>query len=104
MFYSAFIVLNNDEVKSWININSKEEFMEKVCSPFLSNDKFQFNGEIIDKSQIKEVRFVETEMEQIGDYKLILRYIKETKCYGDKFVSEKYPIYYVKDITKEIIK
>ena len=41
---------------------------------------------------------------QLGDYKLVERFIKETQTYGEKFVNEKYPGFFVKDITEEILK
>ena len=104
MYYSMFVEMKNNDVRSVINYEDKDSFIKDVCSPFLSSDKSIFNGEKINKEDIKEIRIVETVTKQLGDYKLIERYIKETDCYGEKFVSEKYPGYYVKDITKEILK
>lgn len=105
MYYSAFIEMkNNNEVKNWLNFENKEEVIEKVSAPFSAKDEFEFNGETIKKADIKKLLIVETAIKQLGNYELVERFIRETQTYGEKFVNEKYPGFFVKDVTNEFIK
>lgn len=102
MYYSVFIELKNgSEVKNWLNFENREEVVEKVCAPF-SGEEFMFNGEKIKKSDVNKILIVETVIKQLGNYELVERFIRETQTYGEKFVNEKYPGFFVKDITEEI--
>ena len=74
------------------------------CTPFLKGEEFEAEGEKIKKDDIEKLLIVETAVRQLGDYKLVERFIKETQTYGEKFVNEKYPGFFVKDITEEILK
>ena len=57
----------------------------------------------LNDKEIKKVQIVETSIETTGEYDLIKRFIKETQILGEKFFNEKYPFYYAKDITNEIL-
>lgn len=91
MYYSIFLEMENSpEIKKWLNIDTKNEIVEILKG--LSNEG------------VKKLQIVETSTETTGEYDLIKRFIKETQILGEKFFNEKYPFYYAKDITKEIIK
>lgn len=103
MYYSIFIEMKNcSEVKNWLNFENKKEVAEKVA-PF-SEVEFMFNDEKIKKDDVKKILIVETAIKQLGNYELVERFIRETQTYGEKFVNEKYPGFFVKDITEEFIK
>lgn len=105
MYYSIFVEMeNSSDIKKILNLSSREEIMEKVGTPFLKGEEFEAEGEKIKKADIKKILIVETAVRQLGDYKLVERFIKETQTYGEKFVNEKYPGFFVKDITEEILK
>ena len=105
MYYSVFVeIKNSSDIKKILNISSREEIMEKVGTPFLKGKEFEAEGEKIKKDDIEKLLIVETAVRQLGDYKLVERFIKETQTYGEKFVNEKYPGFFVKDITEEILK
>lgn len=105
MYYSVFIEMKNgSDIKKLLNFSSREEVMEKVGTPFLKGEEFEAEGEKIKKDDTKKILIVETAVRQLGDYKLVERFIKETQTYGEKFVNEKYPGFFVKDITEEILK
>jgi hypothetical protein len=90
MYYSIFLEMeNNPEIKKWLNMNTKDEITEILRK---LNDK-----------EIKKVQIVETSIETTGEYELIKRFIKETQILGEKFFNQKYPFYYAKDITNEIL-
>lgn len=91
MYYSIFLEMENSpEIKKWLNIDTKNEIVEILKG--LSDEG------------VKKLQIVETSTETTGEYDLIKRFIKETQILGEKFFNEKYPFYYAKDITKEIIK
>lgn len=105
MYYSVFVeIKNSSDIKKILNLSSREEIMEKVGTPFLKGKEFEAEGEKIKKDDIEKLLIVETAVRQLGDYKLVERFIKETQTYGEKFVNEKYPGFFVKDITEEILK
>lgn len=105
MYYSVFVeIKNSSDIKKILNLSSREEIMEKVGTPFLKGEEFETEGEKIRKDDIEKLLIVETAVRQLGDYKLVERFIKETQTYGEKFVNEKYPGFFVKDITEEILK
>lgn len=105
MYYSVFVeIKNSSDIKKILNLSSREEVMEKVGTPFLKGEEFEAEGEKIKKDDIEKLLIVETAVRQLGDYKLVERFIKETQTYGEKFVNEKYPGFFVKDITEEILK
>lgn len=105
MYYSVFVeIKNSSDIKKILNLSSREEIMEKVGTPFLKGEEFEAEGEKIKKDDIEKLLIVETAVRQLGDYKLVERFIKETQTYGEKFVNEKYPGFFVKDITEEILK
>lgn len=105
MYYSVFAeIKNSSDIKKILNLSSREEVMEKVGTPFLKGEEFEAEGEKIKKDDIEKLLIVETAIRQLGDYKLVERFIKETQTYGEKFVNEKYPGFFVKDITEEILK
>ncbi len=90
MYYSIFLEMENDpEIKKWLNMNTKDKVTEILKG---LNDK-----------EIKKLKIVETSTETNGEYDLIKRFIKETQILGEKFFNEKYPFYYAKDITNEIL-
>lgn len=104
MYYSVFIELkDNNQVKNWLNFENKEDVIQKVCTPFAA-DEFVFNGETIKKSDVAKILIVETVIKQLGNYELVERFIRETQTYGEKFVNEKYPGFFVKDVTGDFIK
>ena len=91
MYYSIFLeVENNPEIKKWLNMNTKDEIIEILKG--------------LPDEGVKKLQIVETSTETTGEYDLIKRFIKETQILGEKFFNEKYPFYYGKDITEEIIK
>lgn len=105
MYYSVFVeIKNSSDIKKILNLSSREEIMEKVGTPFLKGEEFEAEGEKIRKDDIEKLLIAETAVRQLGDYKLVERFIKETQTYGEKFVNEKYPGFFVKDITEEILK
>ena len=105
MYYSVFFEMKNGlGIKKLLNFSNKDEVMEKVGTPFLKGEEFEAEGEKIKKENIEKILIVETAVRQLGDYKLVSRFIKETQTYGEKFVNEKYPGFFVKDITEEILK
>lgn len=105
MYYSVFVeIKNSSDIKKILNLSSREEVIEKVGTPFLKGEEFEAEGEKIRKDDIEKLLIVETAVRQLGDYKLVERFIKETQTYGEKFVNEKYPGFFVKDITEEILK
>lgn len=105
MYYSVFFEMKNGlGIKKLLNFSNKDEVMEKVGTPFLKGEEFEAEGEKIKKENVEKILIVETAVRQLGDYKLVSRFIKETQTYGEKFVNEKYPGLFVKDITEEILK
>ena len=99
MYYSVFVeIKNSSDIKKILNLSSREEVIEKVGTPFLKGEEFEAEGEKIKKDDIEKLLIVETAVRQLGDYKLVERFIKETQTYGEKFVNEKYPGFFVKDI------
>lgn len=105
MYYSVFFEMKNGlGIKKLLNFSNKDEVMEKVGTPFLKGEEFEAEGEKIKKENIEKILIIETAVRQLGDYKLVSRFIKETQTYGEKFVNEKYPGFFVKDITEEILK
>ena len=94
MYYSVFVeIKNSSDIKKILNLSSREEVIEKVGTPFLKGEEFEAEGEKIKKDDIEKLLIVETAVRQLGDYKLVERFIKET-----------YPGFFVKDITEEILK
>lgn len=90
MYYSIFLETENDPViKKWLNMNTKDE-INKILKKLTDEE-------------VKKVQIVETSIETTGEYDLIKRFIKETQILGEKFFNEKYPFYYAKDITNEIL-
>lgn len=90
MYYSIFLEMeNNPEIKKWLNMNTKDEITEILKG--------------LPDEGVKKLQIVETSTETTGEYDLIKRFIKETQILGEKFFNEKYPFYYAKDITNEII-
>lgn len=103
MYYSVFVkIKNSSDIKKMLNLENKEEVIEKVRTPFLHKDEFMFNGEMLKKENIEKILVVETAIKQLGNIELTERFIRETQLYGEKFVNEKYPGFFVKDITEEI--
>ena len=91
MYYSIFLEMeNNPEIKKWLNMNTKDEIIEILKG--------------LPDEGVKKLQIVEPSTETTGEYDLIKRFIKETQILGEKFFNEKYPFYYAKDITEEIIK
>ena len=91
MYYSIFLEVENDsKMKKWLNLKTRDEVVEILKE--LSEEK------------VKKIQIIETSAETTGEYDLIKRFIKETKILGEKFFNEKYPFYYAKDITDEIMK
>ena len=91
MYYSILLEMeNNPEIKKWLNMNTKDEIIEILKG--------------LPDEGVKKLQIVETSTETTGEYDLIKRFIKETQILGEKFFNEKYPFYYAKDITEEIIK
>lgn len=103
MFYNVFFKLKNeDEVKKILNFSSKEELLEKIYLPYKNDGKFDFNGITVTKKEVEFFQVVETGLQSPEDYDNVKRYIKETRQLGEKFLNEKFPNYYAKDITKEL--
>ncbi len=103
MFYNVFFKLKNeDEVKKILNFSSKKEVLEKIYLPFKNDGKFEFNGIIITKEDLEFFQVVETGLQAPENYENVKRYLKETQQLGEKFLNEKFPNYYAKDITKEL--
>ena len=91
MYYSILLEMeNNPEIEKWLNMNTKDEIIEILKG--------------LPDEGVKKLQIVETSTETTGEYDLIKRFIKETQILGEKFFNEKYPFYYAKDITEEIIK
>ena len=103
MFYNVFFKLKNEnEIKKILNFPTKEDVLEKIYLPFKNNGKFEFDGATINKEDLEFFQVVETGLQSPEDYENIKRYLKETQQLGEKFLNEKFPIYYAKDITEEL--
>lgn len=103
MFYNVFFKLKNEnEIKKILNFPTKEDVLEKIYLPFKNNGKFEFNGATINKEDLEFFQVVETGLQSPEDYENIKRYLKETQQLGEKFLNEKFPNYYAKDITEEL--
>lgn len=103
MFYNVFFKLKNEnEIKKILNFPTKEEVLEKIYLPFKNNGKFEFDGATINKENLEFFQVVETGLQSPEDYENIKRYLKETQQLGEKFLNEKFPNYYAKDITEEL--
>lgn len=103
MFYNVFFKLkNDDEMKKILNFPTRGELLKKVYLPLKNDGKFFFNETIVTKDKIEFFQVVETGLQAPEEYENIKRYIKETKQLGEKFLNEKFPNYYAKDITKEL--
>lgn len=103
MFYNVFFKLKNEnEIKKILNFPTKEEVLEKIYLPFKNNGKFEFDGATINKEDLEFFQVVETGLQSPEDYENIKRYLKETQQLGEKFLNEKFPNYYAKDITEEL--
>ena len=103
MFYNVFFKLKNEnEIKKILNFPTKEDVLEKIYLPFKNNGKFEFDGATINKEDLEFFKVVETGLQSPEDYENIKRYLKETQQLGEKFLNEKFPNYYAKDITEEL--
>lgn len=103
MFYNVFFKLKNEnEIKKNLNFPTKEDVLEKIYLPFKNNGKFEFDGATINKEDLEFFQVVETGLQSPEDYENIKRYLKETQQLGEKFLNEKFPNYYAKDITEEL--
>lgn len=103
MFYNMFFKLKNEnEIKKILNFPTKEDVLEKIYLPFKNNGKFEFDGATINKEDLEFFQVVETGLQSPEDYENIKRYLKETQQLGEKFLNEKFPNYYAKDITEEL--
>lgn len=103
MFYNVFFKLKNEnEIKKILNFPTKEDILEKIYLPFKNNGKFEFDGATINKEDLEFFQVVETGLQSPEDYENIKRYLKETQQLGEKFLNEKFPNYYAKDITEEL--
>ncbi len=103
MFYNVFFKLKNEnEIKKILNFTTKEDVLEKIYLPFKNNGKFEFDGATINKEDLEFFQVVETGLQSPEDYENIKRYLKETQQLGEKFLNEKFPNYYAKDITEEL--
>lgn len=103
MFYNVFFKLKNEnEIKKILNFPTKEDVLEKIYLPFKNNGKFEFDGATINREDLEFFQVVETGLQSPEDYENIKRYLKETQQLGEKFLNEKFPNYYVKDITEEL--
>lgn len=103
MFYNVFFKLKNEnEVKKILNFSSKDEVLKTIYLPFRNDGKFIFNGNVINKDDLEFFQVVETGFKAPEEYENIKRYLKETQQLGEKFLNEKFPNYYAKDITKEL--
>ncbi len=103
MFYNVFFKLKNEnEIKKILNFPTKEDVLEKIYLPFKNNGKFEFDGATINKEDLEFFQVVETGLQSPEDYENIKRYLKETQQLGEKFLNEKFPNYYAKNITEEL--
>lgn len=103
MFYNVFFKLKNEnEIKKILNFPTKEEVLEKIYLPCKNNGKFEFDGATINKEDLEFFQVVETGLQSPEDYENVKRYLKETQQLGEKFLNEKFPNYYAKDITEEL--
>lgn len=103
MFYNVFFKLKNEnEIKKILNFTTKEDVLEKIYLPFKNNGKFEFDGATINREDLEFFQVVETGLQSPEDYENIKRYLKETQQLGEKFLNEKFPNYYAKDITEEL--
>ena len=103
MFYNVFFKLKNEnEIKKILNFPTKEDVLEKIYLPFKNNGKFEFDVATINKEDLEFFQVVETGLQSPEDYENIKRYLKETQQLGEKFLNEKFPNYYAKDITEEL--
>ena len=103
MFYNVFFKLKNEnEIKKILKFPTKEDVLEKIYLPFKNNGKFEFDGATINKEDLEFFQVVETGLQSPEDYENIKRYLKETQQLGEKFLNEKFPNYYAKDITEEL--
>ncbi len=103
MFYNVFFKLKNEnKIKKILNFPTKEDVLEKIYLPFKNNGKFEFDGATINKEDLEFFQVVETGLQSPEDYENIKRYLKETQQLGEKFLNEKFPNYYAKDITEEL--
>lgn len=103
MFYNVFFKLKNEnEIKKILDFPTKEDVLEKIYLPFKNNGKFEFDGATINKEDLEFFQVVETGLQSPEDYENIKRYLKETQQLGEKFLNEKFPNYYAKDITEEL--
>lgn len=103
MFYNvSFKLKNENEIKKILNFPTKEDVLEKIYLPFKNNGKFEFDGATINKEDLEFFQVVETGLQSPEDYENIKRYLKETQQLGEKFLNEKFPNYYAKDITEEL--
>ena len=103
MFYNVFFKLKNEnEIKKILNFPTKEDVLEKIYLPFKNNGKFEFDGATINKEDLEFFQVVETGLQSPEDYENIKIYLKETQQLGEKFLNEKFPNYYAKDITEEL--
>ena len=103
MFYNVFFNLKNEnEIKKILNFPTKEDVLEKIYLPFKNNGKFEFDGATINREDLEFFQVVETGLQSPEDYENIKRYLKETQQLGEKFLNEKFPNYYAKDITEEL--
>lgn len=103
MFYNVFFKLKNEnEIKKILNFPTKEDVLEKIYLPFKNNGKFEFDGATINREDLEFFQVVETGLQSPKDYENIKRYLKETQQLGEKFLNEKFPNYYAKDITEEL--
>ena len=101
MFYNVFFKLKNEnEIKKILNFPTKEDVLEKIYLPFKNNGKFEFDGATINREDLEFFQVVETGLQSPEDYENIKRYLKETQQLGEKFLNEKFPNYYAKDITE----
>lgn len=103
MFYSVFFKLkSNDELEKILNFQTKEDVLKQVYLPLKNTGKFEYNGVSVKNEDIEFFQVIETGLQAPESYENIKRYIKETKQLGEKFLNEKFPNYYAKDITKEL--
>ena len=103
MVYNVFFKLKNEnEIKKILNFPTKEDVLEKIYLPFKNNGKFEFDGATINREDLEFFQVVETGLQSPEDYENIKRYLKETQQLGEKFLNEKFPNYYAKDITEEL--
>ena len=97
-----FKIKNENEIKKILNFPTKEDVLEKIYLPFKNNGKFEFDGATINREDLEFFQVVETGLQSPEDYENIKRYLKETQQLGEKFLNEKFPNYYAKDITEEL--